>query len=110
MPYISLHVTKLYHISYLGMCSFEAADICGYQNSYDTTDKFNWLRSNGPTTSIGTGPVADHTYGTVYGKIYFHNLVRTRSLHLKFLVYDFKNHNRLTVLQARTGKKKTIGL
>ncbi|CAH3118157.1 unnamed protein product [Pocillopora meandrina] len=50
-----------------GMCSFEAADICGYQNSYDTTDKFNWLRSNGPTTSIGTGPVADHTYGTVYG-------------------------------------------
>lgn len=51
------------------MCSFEAADICGYQNSYDTTDKFNWLRSNGPTTSIGTGPVADHTYGTVYGKI-----------------------------------------
>lgn len=55
------------------MCSFEAADICGYQNSYDTTDKFNWLRSNGPTTSIGTGPVADHTYGTVYGKIYFQN-------------------------------------
>lgn len=50
-----------------GMCSFEASDICGYKQDHDT-DKFDWVRSNGPTSSIGTGPVADHTYGTVYGK------------------------------------------
>ena len=51
----------------LGMCSFEASDICGYTQDHDTDD-FNWVRSSGPTSSISTGPVADHTYGTLYGK------------------------------------------
>jgi len=49
------------------MCSFEASDICGYTQDHDTDD-FDWVRSSGPTSSISTGPVADHTYGTLYGK------------------------------------------
>ena len=51
------------------MCSFEASDICGYKQDF-ATDDFDWERSSGPTTSISTGPVADHTYGTLYGKSY----------------------------------------
>lgn len=49
------------------MCSFEASDICGYKQDF-ATDDFDWVRSSGPTSSISTGPVADHTYGTLYGK------------------------------------------
>ena len=51
------------------MCSFEAADICGYKQDHDT-DKFDWVRSSGPTSSISTGPAADHTYGTLYGELF----------------------------------------
>lgn len=50
------------------MCSFEAPDICGYTQDHDT-DNFDWSRSNGPTASISTGPAADHTYGTLFGKV-----------------------------------------
>lgn len=60
-------------------------------------DKFNWFWSNGLIISIGIGLVVDYIYGIVYGKIYFYNFVRIRSLFLNFFVYDFKNYNRLIV-------------
>lgn len=60
-------------------------------------DKFNWFWSNGLIISIGIGLVVDYIYGIVYGKIYFYNFVRIRSIYLKFFVYDFKNYNRLIV-------------
>lgn len=33
----------------------------------DLTDNFNWTRKSGSTGSRGTGPTADHTYGTPTG-------------------------------------------
>ena len=31
-------------------------------------DNFDWTRDNGGTSSLGTGPRTDHTYGTAAGK------------------------------------------
>lgn len=39
--------------------------MCGY--TQDKTDDFDWTRDNGGTTTRGTGPSADHTYGTKEG-------------------------------------------
>lgn len=46
-------------------CSFEQGT-CGF--TQDKTDKFDWTRDNGGTTSSNTGPAVDHTYGTNVGK------------------------------------------
>lgn len=46
-------------------CDFEESNICGY--TQDKTDDFDWTRDNGGTTTRGTGPSADHTYGTKEG-------------------------------------------
>lgn len=46
-------------------CTFEDVYICNYIQ--DLTDNFNWTRKSGSTTSSGTGPSADHTYGTAAG-------------------------------------------
>ncbi|KAK7473655.1 hypothetical protein BaRGS_00035133, partial [Batillaria attramentaria] len=45
-------------------CDFEA-NTCGYTN--DTTDNFNWSYNSKGTSTIGTGPPSDHTYGTISG-------------------------------------------
>lgn len=47
-------------------CDFEASDICKY--TQETTDDFNWVRNQHTTVSTGTGPSADHTYGTTTGQ------------------------------------------
>lgn len=47
-------------------CDFEDTKICGYTQA--KTDNFDWTRANGVTTSQGTGPTNDHTYGTAQGK------------------------------------------
>ncbi|XP_055957693.1 MAM and LDL-receptor class A domain-containing protein 2 [Patella vulgata] len=46
-------------------CDFEDAKICGYTQS--KADKFDWSRDNAGTSSVATGPTADHTYGTAAG-------------------------------------------
>lgn len=46
-------------------CNFEQG-LCQY--TQDTTEQFNWKRQGGRTSSAGTGPSADHTYGTNSGK------------------------------------------
>eukprot|EP00795_Rhopilema_esculentum_P012712 gene12712-3431_t len=48
-----------------GICTFEAANICGWVNS--KTDASDWKRASGSTASVGTGPRNDHTYGTGFG-------------------------------------------
>ncbi|KAH3887663.1 hypothetical protein DPMN_011681 [Dreissena polymorpha] len=48
-------------------CNFEAQDLCGYVNMQGSDD-FDWIRNHGQTTSVGTGPFADHTLGTVTGR------------------------------------------
>lgn len=55
------------HLSFLPPddCDFETIDMCGY--TQDQSDTFDWTRSYGSTVSIGTGPTADHTYGTKTG-------------------------------------------
>lgn len=58
----------------LAFCDFEDASICNYQQ--DPTDNFDWTRKAGRTTSSGTGPTNDHTYGTSAGDyIYVVNCV-----------------------------------
>lgn len=48
-------------------CNFEdALSKCKY--TQDTTDDFDWTRKSGGTATRGTGPSADHTYGTRTGK------------------------------------------
>ena len=41
-------------------CNFDR-DMCGLVQ--DRNDDFDWSRHHGSTTSIGTGPSADHTTG-----------------------------------------------
>lgn len=43
-------------------CNFDS-DFCSWTNVANT-DKFDWTRHSGTTTSSGTGPKADHTSGT----------------------------------------------
>ncbi|KAK7098915.1 hypothetical protein V1264_003130 [Littorina saxatilis] len=45
-------------------CNFESNNICGYTND---KEDFTWTRKIGRTTSGGTGPPNDHTYGTSRG-------------------------------------------
>ncbi|ESO97870.1 hypothetical protein LOTGIDRAFT_152977 [Lottia gigantea] len=46
-------------------CDFEDSKICGYTQGKN--DKFDWTRDSAGTTSTGTGPPSDHTYGTSKG-------------------------------------------
>ena len=46
-------------------CSFEESDLCGWSNI--AGDNFDWTRDNAGTSSLGTGPRIDHTYGTAAG-------------------------------------------
>ncbi|XP_041365734.1 MAM and LDL-receptor class A domain-containing protein 1-like [Gigantopelta aegis] len=48
-----------------GYCNFEQ-DTCGYIN-VKTGDDFDWLRDNGGTPTLTTGPKVDHTRGTASG-------------------------------------------
>uniref|UniRef100_A0A2C9KDP3 MAM domain-containing protein n=1 Tax=Biomphalaria glabrata TaxID=6526 RepID=A0A2C9KDP3_BIOGL len=48
-------------------CSFDFGD-CGWNQS--SGDIFNWQKFQGSTTTVGTGPVADHTLGTQFGYYY----------------------------------------
>ncbi|XP_071956934.1 MAM and LDL-receptor class A domain-containing protein 2-like [Antedon mediterranea] len=46
-------------------CDFDK-DFCDWTQAKET-DEFDWLRNNGPTNSINTGPSRDHTTGTAKG-------------------------------------------
>jgi len=39
-------------------CNFDVSS-CGF--AQDKYDKFDWTRNKGSTSSVGTGPSADHT-------------------------------------------------
>ena len=56
---------NLFFLLFADMCDFEDSKICGYMQ--DKSDDFDWTRDNGGTTTQGTGPNADHTYGTKEG-------------------------------------------
>ncbi|KFO21631.1 hypothetical protein H920_16983, partial [Fukomys damarensis] len=45
-------------------CNFENG-ICNWEQ--DTEDDFDWTRNQGPTSTINTGPMKDHTVGTAQG-------------------------------------------
>ena len=38
-------------------CDFEDEHLCGYQS--DSTANFNWVRNNGPGSTLNTGPTVD---------------------------------------------------
>ncbi|XP_030853092.1 MAM and LDL-receptor class A domain-containing protein 1-like [Strongylocentrotus purpuratus] len=46
------------------LCNFEI-DLCYWEQL--TTDEFDWRRNQGDTSSEGTGPEVDHTFGTDEG-------------------------------------------
>ena len=46
-------------------CNFEDSGMCQY--TQDTTDQFNWNRKTQGTSTVGSGPASDHTYGTAAG-------------------------------------------
>ena len=48
-------------------CDFEHPAKCGYQQAIN--DDFDWYLHSGSTGSSSTGPTADHTYGTLDGKV-----------------------------------------
>ena len=52
---------------FVAFCDFEDDKFCGYQQ--DVNDNFDWTRQHGRTSSYGTGPTNDHTYGTTQGTI-----------------------------------------
>ena len=54
----------------LAECTFEDPNLCGWTNIHG--DNFDWTRSSGSTVSLGTGPSADHTYGTNQGTVSTH--------------------------------------
>nr|XP_054757452.1 MAM and LDL-receptor class A domain-containing protein 1-like [Lytechinus pictus] len=47
-------------------CTFEGGTTCTWTQG--TNDDFDWTIQNGSTPTIGTGPSADHTTQTPYGK------------------------------------------
>ena len=49
------------------MCDFENGLCTLAQSSMDT---FDWTRARGKTTSRGTGPLTDHTFGTPEGLLF----------------------------------------
>lgn len=65
-------VTKcfLFENIYLASCDFEE-DLCLWTNVHDSSDKFDWLRVRGSTSTQYTGPSADHTQGTISGYYIF---------------------------------------
>ena len=53
------------NVSIVAECTFEDVNLCGWTNIHG--DNFDWTRASGSTASVGTGPSADHTYGTNQG-------------------------------------------
>ncbi|KAL5006374.1 hypothetical protein ScPMuIL_015180 [Solemya velum] len=51
--------------TYLADCDFEATNLCGYTQDVGS---FRWTSRHGSTPTSGTGPSADHTYGTKAGQ------------------------------------------
>ncbi|CAH1786792.1 unnamed protein product, partial [Owenia fusiformis] len=49
-------------------CTFEY-DFCGWEQ--DSNNKYDWLRQNGRTPTRKTGPLYDHTFGTINGYYIF---------------------------------------
>lgn len=47
------------------LCTFEAADLCGY--TQDKRDDMDWSQIRGDTSSTNTGPSNDHTYASSTG-------------------------------------------
>uniref|UniRef100_A0A7M4FXD0 MAM and LDL receptor class A domain containing 1 n=1 Tax=Crocodylus porosus TaxID=8502 RepID=A0A7M4FXD0_CROPO len=45
-------------------CNFENG-LCNWEQ--DTEDDFDWIRKQGPTPTFYTGPLKDHTFGTIKG-------------------------------------------
>lgn len=62
--FIVLLLLILHLFSALLSCDFEEG-LCGWTNEHN--DDFDWTRHQSATPSLGTGPVADHTYGTPLG-------------------------------------------
>lgn len=50
--------------NYVERCNFET-DLCNWIQ--DDTDNFQWSYGQGKTSTTGTGPGSDHTYGTTVG-------------------------------------------
>ena len=63
-PFISFYFLS-------ALCGFEHG-MCKYIK--DTTGDFDWTRTKGATTSIGTGPSADHTLQTPQGILIDNNI------------------------------------
>uniref|UniRef100_A0A8D0L2N4 MAM and LDL receptor class A domain containing 1 n=1 Tax=Sphenodon punctatus TaxID=8508 RepID=A0A8D0L2N4_SPHPU len=49
-------------------CNFENG-LCKWQQ--DTDDDFDWTRNQGPTSTLNTGPMKDHTLGSIKGHYLF---------------------------------------
>ena len=49
----------------LAECTFEDPNLCGWTNMIG--DDFDWTRDNSGTSSSGTGPLNDNTFGTPAG-------------------------------------------
>lgn len=52
------------------LCDFQT-DLCQWTNIQDGTDKFDWLRQKGHTSSPYTGPSVDHSTGADTGYYVF---------------------------------------
>lgn len=48
-----------------GTCDFET-DLCSWSNP-SVGDDFDWVRNQGRTQTLNTGPLSDHTLGSQQG-------------------------------------------
>lgn len=68
-----------------GFCDFELDNtLCTWTN-VEGEDEFDWEEGNGKTSSLGTGPSVDHTFGTINGTYLFigkliNNLIKNKNL------------------------------
>ena len=53
--------TLMFLFSLATACNFDSS-MCGF--TQDKTDKFDWIRHRGSTSSSATGPSSDHTSGS----------------------------------------------
>ena len=55
----------IFSIGTTPQCDFEQSTICGFTNNQ--AEQYHWQWHQGGTASLGTGPSADHTFGTRNG-------------------------------------------
>lgn len=70
-----------------GYCDFESEEsLCTWSNIEE--DEFDWEEGTGSTSSFGTGPSVDHTFGTIKGTYLFIGNLDNKKIIIYFFFFS----------------------